>query len=71
MTYKVKRVWRVDEEPVNLTILSGVLGPLVVEWRCPECKGHKTVDADEACMYLECPCGQRVHVHLRPTLEEL
>jgi len=60
---KVKRVWRVGERPVNLSVLYGPLGMVGTRFRCPGCERDVEVEDSGEELSSHCDCG----AHLRRT----
>ena len=68
---KAKRIWRVDEEPVELYVVYDSDGADGVEWLCPGCREHTTIQAYHRHEEHTCSCGTKVVIHSEATLEEL
>jgi len=68
---RVKRVWRVGEEPVNLRFIFGPVGVIEAAFRCPGCELDVWGDYGEGDRLYECQCGAHLRLVLEPGLEEL
>jgi len=68
---RVKRVWRQDEEPVNLRFVFGPLGSIEATFLCPGCGQHVWGDYGEGDRVYECECGARLRLRVEATLEEM
>ena len=68
---RVKRVWRVGEEPVRLMFYFGPLEVIEAEFQCPGCLQYVHGDYSEGDRVYECACGARLRLVLEAGLQEL
>jgi len=66
-----RRVWRVGEKPVNLSVLYGPLGMVGTRFRCPGCGQHVEVEDEGEDLFYHCECGARMRLRIEPGLEEV
>lgn len=67
----VKRVWRVGEPPVNLSVVYGPLGMVGTSFLCPGCAQTVTVEDSGEDLVFHCECGAVLHLRIEPRLEKL